>query len=108
MDAVPKRGLIGLFEQEYGFFASLRMTGTGISRGALCTPLRSGTASDALSFGLQQFEQQGVHVLRGLSGLYQIIPEVVDPRDDQPVLEFVQVQIAFLSFHSNRLLSAPL
>ena len=95
MDAVPKRGLIGLFGQEYGFFASLRMTGTGISRGAL-------------SFGLQQFEQQGVHVLRGLSGLYQIIPEVVDPRDDQPVLEFVQVQIAFLSFHSNRLLSAPL
>ena len=59
-------------------------------------------------FYLQPLEQQGVHILRGLSGLDQLIPEVVHPRNRKPILELIQVQIVFLPSHSNRLLTAPL
>lgn len=59
-------------------------------------------------FGFQQLEQQGVHILRGPPGSDQTISEVVHPRDCQPVVKVVQVQIAFISFQCFRLLSAPL
>ena len=72
--------------------------------GARCTLLRVDAVSDVRSLGFQRFAQQGVHVLRGFSGLDQVVSEVVHPRDGQPVLEVVQVQAAFFSFQSYRLL----
>ena len=50
-------------------------------------PLRGVSARLAFGFDPQQLEEQGVHILRGLSGLDQVIPEVVDPCDRQPVLK---------------------
>ena len=38
----------------------------------------------------------------------KVVSEVVDPCDGQSVLEVIQVQIAFLSFQSSRLLPALL
>ncbi len=82
-EAVPKRGLF---------------PGSSVFLVAHCyAPLfRLCIAADAFSFRLQQFEQQSVYVLRGLSSLDQIIPEVVHPRNRQLALEIVQIYSVYL------------
>ena len=53
----------------------------------------------AFSLCLQQLEQQGVHILRRLSSLDQVVSEAVHPDYRQPVLRSVQVDIALVSSH---------
>ena len=53
----------------------------------------------AFSLCLQQLEQQGVHILRRLSSLDQVVVEAVHSDNRQPMLRAAHVDIAFISSH---------